>query len=112
MKGHRPDRVAELLREEIGDILSYEINDERIGPVNVTRIKLSPDLRHARVLVDFPGNDRNVEKAVAALNHASGFVRSELLSRVQLRLVPQLDFAYDDAKARADRIERILKEVL
>ncbi len=112
MKSHRPDRVAELLKDEISDILNYEINDERIGSVNITYIKLSPDLRHARVHLNFPVNDCDVEQAVAALNHATGFVRRGLLGRVPLRRVPEIDFAYDDTEARAERIEKILKEVL
>jgi ribosome-binding factor A len=111
MKHHRPERIAEVLKEEITEIINYELDDRRIRPAVVTHLKVSADMRHARVYVTLTGPPDQVQQTVDALNHAAEYVRSQLYPRLYLRAVPHLTFAYDNALEAAMRIEQLLAEV-
>ncbi|MBI3949609.1 MAG: 30S ribosome-binding factor RbfA [Acidobacteria bacterium] len=110
MKSYRPARIAELLKEEITQIINYELADKRIRPATVTYLKLSPDLRHARVYVSLLGSREEIEETIRRLNRATGFIRSQLYPRLYLRFVPQLTFHYDDTLEKAERLEKLLAE--
>lgn len=110
MQWNRSDRLAETLRQEITEIIEYELTDERIGSASVTAVKLSQDLRNANVLVDIKGDNAQVKESLAALRHAAGFVRYQLALRLQLKRVPELNFQYDDTTKKAARIEELLGE--
>jgi ribosome-binding factor A len=110
MKSYRPARVAELLKEEISQIISYELADQRIRPTTVTHLKISSDLRHARVYVSLIGSRQEVDETIRGLNRAAGFIRSQLYPRLYLRFVPELVFHYDDTLEKAERIEKLFAE--
>jgi len=111
MKKYRPERIAELLKEEVSEIVGYEMNDPRLGLVTITRVTVSPDLRHAKIYVTHLGPAEDREQTVAVLNHAAGYIRRQLFPRLHLRVIPELTFAYDDSLARAARIEDVLREI-
>lgn len=110
MPGRRPERLAEQIKEEVSLIIAGEVEDPRVGSVTVTDAKLSPDLRHAKVYVSVIGSENEVKGSLAALKHASGFIRAQLGAVLRMRYTPELHFAYDDAESRAARIEELLSE--
>lgn len=110
MKPYRSARLAELLKEELSQIINYELDDPRIKPATVTHVKLSSDLRHARVYVSLLGSREEVNETIRHLNHAAGFIRHQLYSRLYLRFIPQFSFHYDDTLERAARLEKLLAE--
>lgn len=110
MPGRRPQRVAEQIREEVSQIILGEMRDPRIGLVTVTEVKVSADLRHARVFVGILGSDEQVADSLAALKAGAGFIRRELSSAMRLRYTPELHFVYDETTRTAARIEELLKE--
>jgi ribosome-binding factor A len=99
--------VADLVRAELAVLIQHSIRDPKVGFVTVTGVRLSPDLRSARVYVSVLEEDREPE-AVEALQHAAGFLRRELASRLQLRNVPSLTFHADPSLRHGARIEELL----
>jgi ribosome-binding factor A len=107
----RTERVDELLRQEIGEILEREVADPRIGFVTVTDVETTPDLRHARVWVSVIAPQAEREATLAALGRAMSFVRRELGSRVRLKRIPELSVRLDDTAQRGTRVLRLLHEL-
>jgi ribosome-binding factor A len=107
----RADRVADLVKMEISDLLLKQVRDPRIGSVTITGVKVTDDLRTARVFFVELGKDQCSEDVRAGLGRAAGFLRRELGRRLRLRCVPELFFAYDPSFAYGNRIERLLSEI-
>jgi ribosome-binding factor A len=107
----RTERVDELLRQEIGAILSREVKDPRIGFATITDVETTPDLRHARVWVSVIGGRADREETVVALQHTMHFVRRELGTRLRLKRIPELHVRLDDSAERGTRILRLLQEL-
>ena len=107
----RADRVADLIKMEISGLLLKQVRDPRIGLVTITGVKVTDDLRTARVFFVELGKDQCSEEVQAGLGKAAGFLRRELGRRLQLRCVPELFFAYDPSFAYGNRIERLLSEI-
>ncbi len=110
MPGRRPEKVAERIKEEVGQIIAGGLKDPRLGFVTVTDARVSPDLRHARIFVSVMGSDREINGSLAALKSASGFIRHELGSSLHLVRTPELSFEFDQTAMSASRIEEILRE--
>jgi ribosome-binding factor A len=108
---HRPDRVAHELKNEISVIIARELHDPRVGLATVTDAKVSPDLRHARVYVSVYGPPEEQQETLAALNHAAGFIRRAIGSRLRLRRSPEIVFTFDESVEYGDRMERLIAEV-
>ncbi len=107
----RTDRVDELLRQEIGGLLSRDVKDPRIGFATVTRVETTADLAHARVWVSVIGNPAERTETVRALEHAMPFVRHELGSRLRLRRIPNLHIRLDDTAETGTRVLHLLEEL-
>ena len=108
----RRERINDLLREEISELLRRSVKDPRLQNfVTVTEAEVAPDLRHAKVYVSVLGTEEEKRDVFRALVSAAGFLRHELGERLSLRNVPELSFRRDDSMERADRIMRLLKEV-
>jgi ribosome-binding factor A len=107
----RADRVADLIKIEISNLLLKQVRDPRIGLVTITGVKVTDDLRTARVFFVELGKDQCSEEVQAGLGKAAGFLRRELGRRLRLRCVPELLFAYDPSFAYGDRIERLISEI-
>jgi len=107
----RADRVADLVKVEIAEILRREAHDPRIANLTVTDVKLTDDLRSARIYVVELGKDRMSDEVGRGLAKAKGFLKRELGRRLQLRYVPELSFFYDPSFEYGSKIERLLKEI-
>ena len=110
-QGSRPDRVAEQIRQAIGELLTREVQDPGIGFVTITRVKVSPDLQMARVYYTQIGDDKARKQTEKALARVTPFLRRQVGSRVRLRRVPELVFHFDESVENQDRIERILLDL-
>ncbi len=110
-QGCRPDRVAEQIRAEIGQLLAREVRDPGVGFVTLTRVQISPDLQLARVYYTSLGDDAARRNTMRALERAAPFLRRQVGSRLRLKRTPELKFVYDDSIAGQDRIEQLLNEI-
>lgn len=107
----RAERVEELIREEVCEILREKVFDPRIGFVSVTGVKISPDLKNASIFVSIFGEEEKKEAAMQGLNSATGFVRRELGKLLTLRATPQIGFVRDDSIERGSRVLNILSNL-
>ena len=108
----RIDRVNELLRLEISQVLARQIKDPRLsGVITITEVKTTPDLRNALVLLSVMGDHEAKKSALAGIESAAKFLRRELRGRLTLRYVPFLRFALDDSLEHADRLTRIMNQI-
>ena len=107
----RADRVSDLIMAELSDIVRKEIRDPVIGPVTLTGVKMSSDLRSARVYFVRLGSDLNSTQAGEHLQKAAGFLKRELGKRINLRYMPELIFEYDKSFEYGSRIEKLLAEI-
>ena len=109
MDERRTLRVSEAVREELAEIIGFETEDPRLLAVDVTDVHVRPDGRHAGVRVTVRGTEREQTQSMGALEHAKGFLRHELASRLSLRLVPELHFERDRNPDVESRIDFLLK---
>jgi ribosome-binding factor A len=107
----RATRVARLLRKELSDIITLKSNDPLIGLVAITYIKLTDDLKSARVYVRMIDSNADREQSLRGLGRASKWIRTELGRRMELKYVPRLTFVYDEAADRAQNIESLLDKI-
>jgi ribosome-binding factor A len=107
----RTRQVGEFLREELTDIIRREVKDPRIGFMSVTRVDVTPDLRHAAVYISVLGTDEEREETLKALRSASGFIRHHLKPRLRMRQIPELEFRDDRSMEHAEQIARTLREI-
>jgi ribosome-binding factor A len=101
-------RVAEALKEVLGQIITQELSDPRLGFVTVTRVKVSPDLRQARVFVSVLGEGADRSKTLAALQHAAGFIKRRCGDELELRFTPRLRFEFDEGIDKSIRVSELL----
>ncbi len=108
---NRMARIEEELKKEISNIINYELNNSNItGMVSVTKVKVTPDLKYARVFVSMiNGNKKNT---LAALKSSSGYVRREIAHRINLRTTPEIIFEFDESIEYGAKIDNILKEIM
>ena len=107
----RTDRVDELLRQEIGDLIAREIADPAVGFATVTDVETAPDLRHARVWVSVIGQPEAREASVQALQRAMPFVRAQLGRRLRLKRIPEFSVRLDESVERGARVLQLLNEL-
>ena len=109
---HRHERVGEEIAHEINAMLAGELKDPRLEvSVVASEVRVQPDMKHARVFISVKGTNQEQSDAIKALEHAAGFIRGELVERLQLRRVPELHFTLDLSQEHVERIERLLKEM-
>ncbi|HTW66240.1 MAG TPA: 30S ribosome-binding factor RbfA [Bryobacteraceae bacterium] len=107
---HRTERISEALREELTELIGYELSDPRINSATVTSVEVSPDKRHAFVRIGVPeGSD--TQKALAALEHARQFLRHQLAARLELFRIPELHFEADVATELGGRMDYLLRRM-
>lgn len=109
----RTIKIAEEIRRELADIMRTEVKDDRLSPmVTVSRLDLTSDLKFAKVFISVFDTDRERDRSIEALNHASSFIRTRLAQNMNIRTVPKLTFVLDKNIAYSFEIEKKLKEVL
>ena len=112
MDSHRAERVSEALREELGEMIAYELTDPRIGEATVTEVLVSPDMRHAQVRLHFSGNVTQQRETIRALDGARHFLRRQLAERLTLFRVPELHFEADVPVANGkSRMDHLMKRI-
>ena len=111
MEYQRADRVGELIQEVVAELLRRDIRDPRLRAVTLTGVKVSRDLRHARVYFNLLGDQGGRGEVLAAFKRATGYIRSKVGKELKLRFVPAIEFSYDDTEDEAQRIDQLLKQV-
>jgi ribosome-binding factor A len=111
MEYQRSDRVGDLILEVIVELLRKDIHDPRVRGVTLTGVKVSKDLRHARVYFNLLGGQQDSSAVLAGLTSASGFIRTKVSKQLKLRFVPSFEFTYDDSEDAAQHIDELLKQV-
>lgn len=108
MTTRRQRRVAELLHQEISELIQYHTQDPRLGFVTVTEVEVSADLRQARVYVSVLGDDTDVQNTLAGLTSAAGYFQHQLGQSLSLRYIPKLVFKLDTSLEYGLHIDQIL----
>ena len=109
--GHRHERIAEEIQHEVTSMLEGELKDPRLtANITVTEVRVSPDLKNARVFFTVEGTQEERAEAQKALDKANGYIRHELVERLQMRRAPELHFLLDDSVERGRRIEELLNK--
>ncbi len=112
MQYNRPDRVGELVKEEVAKMITYgEIKDPRIGMVTILGVKMTRDLKSARVYFSMVGTSEDIDESKKGLNSASGYIKKLLASRLKLKRIQRLVFEYDDSLEYSIHIEKLLNDV-
>ena len=108
---NRLGRVNEELKKEISQVVNYELkNPDVTGMVSITKVKVTPDLRYAKVYVSVL-NSKNLNKTIQGLNASSGFIRGRVAKTVNLRVTPEIVFEYDESIVYGEKIDAILKNL-
>lgn len=105
----RTDRVSDVLRAELSDLLLREVHDPRVKLASVTAVEVTTDLRRAVVRISVLGSDEQRQETIEGLRHAKGFLRTELAHRLRLRATPELIFELDRGAEHSQRISDILE---
>ena len=108
----RLGRVNEELRKALSQIIDYEVKNSNVtGMISVTKVKTTPDFRYAKVSVSII-NSKNIKQTLAGLKAASGFIRSKIAEKMNLRITPELVFELDESLVYGEKIDKILQEVM
>ena len=108
---NRLNRINEELKKQISNIISFELkNPDATGLISVTKVKVTPDLKYAKVYVSIL-NSKSDEKTLEALKKSAGFIRSGIAKTINLRITPELVFEKDDSMEYGQKIDNILKEL-
>jgi ribosome-binding factor A len=111
LAGKRAVRVGDQILKEIAILLLNRVKDPRVQGVTMTGIDLSNDLKLARVYFSVMGNKSEIERALAGLNSAKGFIKREIGLRMQLRYVPEIKFLHDASLESGSHLDRIFEEI-
>jgi len=111
----RSQRMAEQLKRELAEIVRGEIKDPRLGFVSFTEVRMSRDLSHALIYTTVLDSDLDSERqqeSIDILNHATGFIRSQVARRIRARIVPTLKFVLDDSITRGAAMDELISEAI
>jgi len=106
----RSQRVADAVHQCLARVIRGEFKDPRVGMITVLNVEMTPDLKHAKIYVSVLEEEK-VSETLKVLNNAAGFFRSQIANSIQLRVVPNPRFIFDDSVIRGSRIARILESV-
>jgi ribosome-binding factor A len=106
----RSERVGDLIREEVADLIMYKLKDPRIGFVTVTGVEMTADLKLARVFVSIMKEEER-ELTLEILNSSKNFIRSNLSKRLRMKFIPAIEFRLDTSVEYGFKIDRLLKEI-
>ena len=109
---HRIERVNNLIRREISELIQYELRDPRLDSfVTVTEVSTSADLRHAKIYISSMSGRQEEKNILEVLNAATGFLRMGLANKIRIRRIPELSFYWDDSIEHGDRILRMIDDL-
>ena len=113
MKGHRPERVATIVRSVVSDAIATKLSDPRIAPMaSVTRVEVSADLEYAKVWISVLGDDSGQRRTLAGLCSAAGYVQRLIGAQLSIRHCPKLSFHLDTSLKKAAETIRLIDEVM
>lgn len=107
----RVNRVEEAYKEVLSEVIGREVKDPRVGFVTITRVDVSPDLRHARVHFGVLGFDEEVARTIAGLESSKGYMRSALGKHLRIKYLPEIDFVHENVSEEALRLSALLGQV-
>ncbi|HCT0499756.1 30S ribosome-binding factor RbfA, partial [Staphylococcus pseudintermedius] len=107
----RAERVGEQMKKELMDIINNKLKDPRVGFLTITDVQPTNDLSLAKVYLTVLGSDKERENTFKGLEKAKGFIKSEIGQRMRLRIVPDLQFEYDESIEYGNRIERLIQDL-
>lgn len=107
----RADRVSDLLKEEISQLLLREVKDPHIGFITITDVEVSKDLQVAKVYYTILGDKKQLRESAQALNRVSRFIKRQLGKRLRMRYIPDIIFRYDHSLEYGDKIDHILSRL-
>jgi ribosome-binding factor A len=107
----RADRVSGLIQETLSDLLKKSIHDPRLQMVTITKVKMSADLKLARIYFAIYGDDKKSEDAAKGFESARGFIKRILARKLGLRYMPDLKFFYDDSLDYGSHIDQLLEKI-
>lgn len=107
---HRIDRVESLIKEEISMIFLYKLQNPELGFVTITNVKVSPDLRIAKIYISVLDKEKR-EDVLEKVNASNGYIRSELAHRIKIKFTPELKFFIDDSLDYVEKIEGLIKKI-
>ncbi len=108
----RAARVADQIQRDLSGLIRQEVKDPRIGLVTITAVEVSRDLSHAKVYVSSLAGGESGGESVRALQHAAGFLRSQLAQTLKIRSIPQLHFVYDVSVERGARLSQLIDQAV
>ncbi len=111
MDSYRAKRVSEALREELGEMIAYELSDPRVADAIVTEVLVAPDMKHAQVRLHLSKDPKRQRETIAALDGARHLLRRQLGERLTLFRIPELHFEADVSLHTDARLEQLMKRV-
>ena len=108
----RTRRVGEQIQREMAQLIQQEIKDPRLGLVTISAVKLSRDMSHANIFFTTLDEDHSVEETLKILEGAAGFLRHELAKRMQLRIVPNIHFKYDESISYGNELSALINKAM
>ena len=110
-KNNRLDRVNEELKKTLSNVITFELQNSKVtGMVSVTKVRITPDFRYARVYVSLLNSKSNT-KTMEGLKESAGFIRAQIAKTMNLRVTPELSFEIDDSMEYGAKIDKILNEL-
>ncbi len=107
----RADRVSGLIQEVLSELLKKKIRDPRLAMATITSVKMSRDLKMARIYFTIYGDSEKSEAAVKGFESARGFIKRSLARRLGLRYMPDLKFFYDESFEYGSHIDQLLEKI-
>ncbi len=111
LAGKRAVRVGDQLLREIANLLVRKIKDPRIKGATLTGVRLSDDLRHAKIYYSVMGYKEDIERTQAGLDSAKGFIKKEIGQRMELKYIPDITFKHDPSLAEGEHMERLFEKI-
>ena len=108
----RLGRIGDQIQKDLAELIRTDVKDPRVGMITLTGVEISSDHHHAKVFFTTLGGPEAVAKATDGLQHASGFLRSQLARGLQLRIVPELHFIYDESVERGIRLSSLIDDAI
>ncbi|MHB1233408.1 MAG: 30S ribosome-binding factor RbfA [Burkholderiales bacterium] len=108
----RPRRVAEQMQRELAELIQLEVKDPRVGMITLTGVELTSDYAHAKVFFTLLGDQARLKEALAGLNSAAGYLRSQVAHRMKLRIMPALHFVHDASIEQGARLDKLIADAV
>jgi ribosome-binding factor A len=109
--GSRAERIADQIKDQVSQLLAFEVKDPAVGLLTVTHVKMTSDMGLAHVYYTLVGDDVERRKTARALDRATPFVRRRLAEDMNMRRAPEVRFHYDEDLERRERVETLLREI-